>query len=206
MNNSIKKIKPFILTLILPILCHTSLALSDDHLDTAIFAGGCFWCMEPPFEKLEGVISVESGYSGGKLKNPDYKTVSSGQTQHIEVIKVTFDTTKITYSELLPIYWRNVDPTDANGQFCDKGYQYTTAIFFNSPQQQQLAEDSKTALLQDEQFAQAPIVTPIREAKMFYPAESYHQDYYKRNPIRYKFYRYNCGRDKRLNELWGKPS
>ncbi len=173
--------------------------------DTAIFAGGCFWCMEPPFEKLSGVISVESGYSGGNLKNPDYKMVSSGATEHIEVVQITFRPSEVSYSKLLEVFWRNVDPTDANGQFCDKGYQYTTAVFYNSPEQKAHAEASKASLLGLTPFTTKPVVTPIRPAKTFYQAENYHQDYYKRNPIRYKYYRHRCGRDNRLNELWGKP-
>ncbi|MFL0796545.1 MAG: peptide-methionine (S)-S-oxide reductase MsrA [Cellvibrionaceae bacterium] len=170
----------------------------------AIFAGGCFWCMEPPFEKLPGVISVESGYSGGSKENPDYKAVSSGSTRHLEVIQVVYNPAQVSYSKLLEVFWRNVDPTDANGQFCDKGYQYTTAIFYNSPEQQALAESSKAELFELSAFAEHPIVTPILPTKTFYRAEGYHQDYYKRNPIRYKYYRYSCGRDKRLKALWGK--
>jgi peptide methionine sulfoxide reductase msrA/msrB len=170
--------------------------------ETAIFAGGCFWCMEPPFEKEEGVLKVESGYCGGEEKNPTYEQVSSGSTGHLESIRVTYDPQKITYQRLLKIFWRQVDPTDGGGQFVDRGSQYGTAIFFNSQEQKELAEKSKNALARDPRFKKT-VVTPILPAKQFYLAEGYHQDYYKKNPLRYKFYRYNSGRDQYLDNKWG---
>lgn len=166
----------------------------------ATFAGGCFWCMEPPFDKLEGVISTISGYTGGTKKNPTYEEVSAGTTGHAEAVEVTYDPKKITYAKLLDVFWHNVDPLTANRQFCDGGNQYRTAIFYHDENQKRLAEESKKAL--GKRFKE-PIVTEIVPAKEFYPAEEYHQNYYIKNPLRYKFYRYNCGRDKRLEELWG---
>ena len=169
----------------------------------ATFAGGCFWCMESPFEKLDGVSSVVSGYMGGDLKDPTYKQVSAGGTGHMEVIQVSFDDTKVSYEDLLQVFWRNVDPTDSNGQFVDRGAQYSTAIFYHSRQQKEKAIQSKKAMDQSGVF-KAPIVTAIREALSFYPAEEYHQDYYKKNKIQYKFYRYRSGRDQFIKRIWGK--
>jgi peptide-methionine (S)-S-oxide reductase len=166
----------------------------------ATFAGGCFWCMEPPFDKLDGVISTISGYTGGKKKNPTYEEVSSGNTGHAEAVQVTYDPNKITYEKLLEAFWHNVDPLTANRQFCDVGNQYRTAIFYHDENQKRLAEESKKAL--SKRFKE-PIVTEIVPAGEFYPAEDYHQDYYIKNPLRYKFYRYSCGRDQRLEALWG---
>jgi peptide-methionine (S)-S-oxide reductase len=166
----------------------------------ATFAGGCFWCMEPPYDKLDGVISTISGYAGGKTKNPTYDEVSRGTTGHTEVVQVTYDPKKITYEKLLDVFWRNVDPLAANRQFCDVGSQYRTAIFYHDETQKRLAEESKKAL--SKRFKE-PIVTEIVAASEFYPAEDYHQDYYIKNPLRYKYYRYNCGRDQRLEALWG---
>jgi peptide-methionine (S)-S-oxide reductase len=166
----------------------------------ATFAGGCFWCMEPPFDKLDGVISTISGYAGGKKKNPTYEEVSAGNTGHAEVVQVTYDPKKITYEKLLEVFWRNVDPLTPNRQFCDVGSQYRTAIFYHDETQKRLAEESKKAL--SKRFKE-PIVTEIVAASEFYPAEDYHQDYYTKNPLRYKYYRYNCGRDQRLEALWG---
>jgi len=172
---------------------------------TAIFAGGCFWCMEPPFDKLDGVISTTSGYTGGDKKNPTYKEVSSGGTGHAEAVQIVYDPQRISYAELLDVYWHNIDPTMANGQFCDWGDQYRSEIFYHTPEQQHLAEQSKAALEELKPFKE-PVVTAISKATTFYPAEDYHQDYYLKNPLRYKFYRYGCGRDQRLEELWGKES
>ena len=172
-------------------------------LETATFAGGCFWCMEPPFDKLDGVISTTSGYTGGQTKNPSYEEVSSGVTGHAESVQVVFDPAKISYAQLLDVFWHNIDPLTPDGQFCDHGRQYRTAIFYHSEEQKRLAEASKQALEQSGRFTQ-PIVTEIVPAGEFYKAEEYHQDYYLKNPIRYKFYRYNCGRDQRLEQLWGK--
>jgi peptide-methionine (S)-S-oxide reductase len=166
----------------------------------ATFAGGCFWCMEPPFDKLDGVISTISGYAGGKKKNPTYEEVSAGNTGHAEVVQITYDPKKITYEKLLEVFWRNVDPLTPNRQFCDVGSQYRTAIFYHDETQKRLAEESKKALAK--RFKE-PIVTEIVAASEFYPAEDYHQDYYTKNPLRYKYYRYSCGRDQRLEALWG---
>lgn len=174
---------------------------SSDRVARATFAGGCFWCMEPPFDKLDGVISTTSGYTGGHKENPTYEAVSSGTTGHAEAIQILYDPEKITYDQLLEVFWKNVDPTDGGGQFCDRGSQYRAAIFYHDDEQKRLAEQSKKALIDSEDFKE--IATEITAASTFYPAEEYHQDYYRKNPVRYKFYRYGCGRDKRLKELWG---
>jgi peptide-methionine (S)-S-oxide reductase len=166
----------------------------------ATFAGGCFWCMEPPYDELDGVISTISGYTGGTKKNPTYEQVSAGATGHTEAVEVTYDPKKISYDKLLDVFWRNIDPLTANAQFCDSGSQYRSAIFYQDSTQKMLAEASKKRV--QSRFKQ-PIVTEIVQASEFYPAEDYHQDYYKKNPIRYKIYRYGCGRDSRLQELWG---
>ena len=170
---------------------------------TATFAGGCFWCMEPPFDALDGVISTTSGYIGGHSKDPTYKAVSRGGTGHAEALQIVFDPEKIGYADLLDVFWRNIDPTDAHGQFCDKGNQYRSEIFYHDEQQKKLAESSRRALTELKPF-EGDIATGISRATVFYPAEEYHQDYYRKNPVRYKFYRYGCGRDKRLEELWGR--
>ena len=169
---------------------------------TAIFAGGCFWCMEPPFDQLDGVISTTSGYTGGNVANPTYEAVSSGRTGHAEAVRVEYDPKKIGYERLLETFWPNIDPTDADGQFCDRGSQYRAAIFYSNEAQRAAAERSRTALAANKPFPQ-PIVTEIVAASTFYPAEEYHQDYYLKNPLRYKFYRHGCGRDRRLEALWG---
>lgn len=169
---------------------------------TAIFAGGCFWCMESPFEKHDGVAEVISGYIGGETENPTYEEVSSGKTGHLEAVKVLYDPKKISYETLLDIFWRQINPTDSRGQFVDRGEQYTTAIFYLDDTQKKLAEKSKEKLEKSGRFSE-PIVTPIRKAGTFYPAEDYHQDYYRENPVRYKFYRYNSGRDQFLDDTWG---
>jgi peptide-methionine (S)-S-oxide reductase len=172
-------------------------------LEKATFAGGCFWCMEAPFDKMDGVVSVTAGYTGGQKKEPTYEEVSSGGTGHAESVEIIFDPKRISYSKLLDIFWHNIDPTVKDRQFCDVGHQYRSAIFYHNEEQKALAEDSKKALEKSKRFA-GPIYTEIVPASTFYPAEEYHQHYYKKNPIRYKFYRYNCGRDERLKELWGK--
>lgn len=177
------------------------LAEINNSTETAIFAGGCFWCMEPPFDKLDGVTATVSGYSGGHTENPTYKKVSHDDTGHYEVLEVTYDPTKVDYETLLDVFWKNVDPLDAHGQFCDKGSSYRTAIFYNNDEQKKIAENSKQQLVDSKRFQQE-IVTPVLPAKKFYPAEEYHQDYYQKNPVRYKYYRFSCGRDKRLEELW----
>jgi len=176
--------------------------MPKDGQAIATFAGGCFWCMEPPYDKLDGVLSTTSGYAGGNTIDPTYKEVSAGGTGHAEVVQVTYDPAKVTYEQLLDVFWHNVDPLDAGGQFCDRGDSYRTGIFVHGEEQRRLAEQSKQALDDSQRFAQ-PIVTEIVDAGPFYPAEDYHQDYYQTNPVRYKFYRWNCGRDQRLTELWG---
>jgi peptide-methionine (S)-S-oxide reductase len=178
-------------------------AMKDGH-SLATFAGGCFWCMEPPYDKLDGVLATTSGYTGGDKADPTYQEVSAGGTGHAEAVQVTYDPAKVSYEQLIEVFWRNVDPLDAGGQFCDRGDQYRTAIFVHGEEQRRLAEASKQALVDSKRFAQ-PIVTEIEEAGPFYPAEDYHQDYYEKNPLRYKFYRWNCGRDQRLAQVWGEP-
>ena len=174
----------------------------ERQLEKADFAGGCFWCMEHPFDELEGVISVMPGYTGGHKKNPTYEEVSSGVTGHAESVEVVYDPEKISYAKLLDVFWHNIDPTTANRQFCDVGTQYRSAIFYHNETQKRLAEESKKALEESRQI-KGKIVTEIVPASEFYPAEEYHQKYYVKNPIRYKFYRFNCGRDQRLREIWG---
>lgn len=172
-------------------------------LDTAIFAGGCFWCVEEAFDPADGVVSTTSGYTGGHLPNPTYQQVSAGGTGHAEVVRVVYDPARIGYAELLEVFWRNVDPLTPDGQFCDRGAQYRSAIFYRDAEQRRLAEASKAELERSGRFRE-PIVTEIVPAGEFYPAEEYHQDYYRKNPLRYAFYKYSCGRARRLEELWGK--
>ncbi len=169
-------------------------------LAKATFAGGCFWCMEPPFDKLPGVVSTTSGYTGGHVKNPSYEQVSSGGTGHTEAVEIVYDPSKISYEKLLEVFWHNVDPLTPNRQFCDAGEQYRTAIFFHGEEQKRLAETTKA---QVEKELGKKVVTEIVPAGPYYAAEEYHQDYYQKNPIRYKYYRNGCGRDRRLTELWG---
>ncbi|MDQ3556455.1 MAG: peptide-methionine (S)-S-oxide reductase MsrA [Gemmatimonadota bacterium] len=168
----------------------------------ATFAGGCFWCMEPPFDRMDGVISTTSGYTGGRTANPTYKQVSAGGTGHAEVVRVVYDPSRVSYEQLLHVFWRNVDPLTANAQFCDRGDMYRTAIYVHGAEQRRAAEASKRSL---EAAGRLPgrIVTEITDATTFYPAEEYHQDYYTKNPVRYKYYRTTCGRDRRLKQLWG---
>lgn len=182
----------------------TSLAAADATLGKAYFAGGCFWCMEEAFEKVEGVLSATSGYMGGTVSNPTYEEVSAGRTGHTESVEVVYDPAKVSYRKLLDSFWRNVDPITPNAQFCDHGSQYRSAIFFQTDEEKRASDTSKQAIEQSKRFKE-PIVTQIVMAPQFYPAEEYHQDFYKKNPIRYKLYKYNCGRAKRLEELWGKP-
>ncbi|QEM67112.1 peptide-methionine (S)-S-oxide reductase MsrA [Geobacter sp. FeAm09] len=177
-------------------------AAAAGTLEKATFAGGCFWCMEHPFDELPGVISVTSGYTGGQTRNPTYEAVSAGGTGHAESVQIVYDPARIGYDRLLAVYWHNIDPTVKDRQFCDSGHQYRSAIFYHNEQQRRLAQQSKEALARSKPFREA-IVTEITPAGAFYPAEEYHQHYYKKNPIRYKFYRTSCGRDKRLKELWG---
>jgi peptide-methionine (S)-S-oxide reductase len=179
-----------------------STAFAADKSAKATFAGGCFWCMEPPFDKLEGVISTTSGYTGGKKLNPTYREVSDGGTGHAEVVEILYDPAKISYAKLLEVFWRNIDPTVKDQQFCDHGSQYRTAIFFHDEAQKKAAEAAKAQLMKSRPF-KGDIVTEVTMASTFYPAEEYHQDYYIKNPVKYKFYRFNCGRDARLKDLWG---
>ena len=169
---------------------------------TATFAGGCFWCMEPPFEALDGVTSVTAGYTGGTVANPTYEQVSDGGTGHAESVQIVYDPSKVSYQKLLDVFWHNIDPTAVDQQFCDVGTQYRSAIFVHDAEQRKLAEASRAALQTSGRFDK-PIATQIVDAGPFYAAEDYHQDYYKKNPIRYRFYRHGCGRDARLSEVWG---
>ncbi|MEO1589968.1 MAG: peptide-methionine (S)-S-oxide reductase MsrA [Cyanobacteria bacterium J06632_22] len=188
---------------VLCILCATLIyppvALADEP-STAIFAGGCFWCMEAPFDALPGVLNTTSGYTGGTVSNPSYLQVSGGGTGHVEAVQVTYDPARISYEQLLAVFWHNIDPVDERGQFCDKGSQYRSVIFYADARQAEIAAQSKqTVAAQLEQT----IATDIRPAEVFYAAEDYHQDYYVTHPVRYKVYRFGCGRDQRLSQLWG---
>lgn len=176
---------------------------AEKQPNIAIFAGGCFWCMEPPFDNLDGVLSTTSGYTSGQKESPNYKEVSSGDTGHTEALQIVFDPEKISYAELLDVFWKNVDPFAVNRQFCDSGNQYRSGIYHLNPEQEKAARLSLLHL-EETKTIDKPVVTEIVAASTFYPAEDYHQDYYIKNPLRYKFYRYSCGRDKRLEELWGK--
>jgi len=186
-------------------LMATGVTAAEERTETAIFAGGCFWCMEHPFDELPGVISTTSGYIGGDKENPTYQEVSAGSTGHTEAVEVVFNPVLVSYEQLLEVYWRNSDPTTANRQFCDVGTQYRPGIFYRDQQQRLTAEASKAALQKNKIFAE-DVVTEITAATRFWPAEEYHQDYYLKNPIRYKYYRYGCGRDKRLEQLWGRKA
>lgn len=178
--------------------------LSDsENYEYATFASGCFWCTQYDFDQIKGVISTKAGYTGGEKVNPSYQEVSSGTSGHIESLQVKYDPEVVSYQELLDVYWHTVDPTRNDGQFCDKGSQYRPVIFYHNENQQKLAEKSKEQLIATTKIK--PILVEILPAKTFYPAEEYHQEYYKKNPLRYKFYRYNCGRDARLKEIWGTP-
>ena len=198
-----------LLATLLAITCGLALAqtlpakLNAATTTKATFAGGCFWCMEAPFDKLPGVFSTTSGYIGGSVKNPTYEQVSSGRTGHTEAVQVVYDSTKVSYEKLLEVFWANIDPTVKNAQFCDHGSQYRSGVFFHDDAQRKAAEASRAALDKSKPFKQ-PIVTEITKAAEFYVAEDYHQDYYMKNPVRYKLYRNGCGRDARLKELWGK--
>ncbi len=176
--------------------------VSTTKTDMATFAGGCFWCMETPFEEIKGVSQVISGFTGGEKKNPTYKEVARGKTQHLEAVQITYDPEKVTYKDLLEIFWRNIDPTDDGGQFVDRGHQYTTAIFYHDDHQKMLAEASKERIMKSGRF-DGKIVTPIVKANAFYRAEEYHQDFFKKSPIRYHSYRYGSGRDQFIDKHWG---
>ncbi len=168
----------------------------------AVFAGGCFWCMESDFEKVKGVVSVVSGFTGGKVANPSYDQVSMGGTGHREAVEVTYDPAKVTYGQLVDVFWHNIDPLDPEGQFCDKGQQYLAAIFWNGAEQRRIAEISLANVKR--KFGAKNVWTDVLPLGPFYPAEEYHQDYYKKNPLRYHFYRSGCGRDARLKKVWGR--
>ena len=183
------------------LLCaHT---VSAKQLEKAVFAGGCFWCVESDFDKVPGVVSTTSGYTGGRTKNPTYKQVTYGDTGHYEAVEITYDPAKVSYEELLTAFWHSVDPTDDGGQFCDRGDSYRTAVFTLNDKQRKAAEASRKAA---QKVLGKPIVTPILDAATFYPAEYYHQNYYKNNSFRYRYYRFSCGRDNRLRDLWGKDA
>jgi peptide-methionine (S)-S-oxide reductase len=199
-----------LLWMALSILMGLALTVNPDEargaqLERTTFAGGCFWCMEAPFDSLEGVVAVTAGYTGGRKKNPTYEEVSAGGTGHAEAVEIVYDPARIGYERLLEIFWHNIDPTTPDRQFCDVGHQYRSAIFYHGEEQRRLAEASKRALEKTKPFAGA-IVTEIAAAGEFYPAEEYHQHYYRKNPLRYKFYRQGCGRDRRLRELWGEAA
>jgi methionine-S-sulfoxide reductase len=176
--------------------------VNRNQLATATFAGGCFWCMEPPFDKLVGVVATIAGYTGGHTANPTYEEVTSGTTGHLEAIQILYDPAQASYDQLLEVFWRSINPTDPDGQFVDRGPQYRSAIFYHDAEQQRLAEASRQRLNAAGRFRQ-PIVTPLIPAGPFYPAEEYHQDYYQKNPLRYRFYRHNSGRDQFLESTWG---
>ena len=184
------------------LLAATTVARTQENRAIATFAGGCFWCVESDFDKVPGVVSTISGYIGGKVDNPTYNQVSAGGTGHTEAVEIAYDPAKVSYQKLLDVFWRNHDPLAKDRQFCDRGDQYRPAIFYHDEEQRKLAEASKKAV--QEKFAPRVVHTEIVKAGTFTKAEDYHQDYYKKNPVRYKFYRYNCGRDQRLEELWGK--
>lgn len=196
-----KRIRAAIFLLLSLAVAATSSHAAAGAQATATFAGGCFWCMEKPFDEIPGVISTRSGYTGGSTENPTYEQVSAGKTGHLEAVQVSYDPAKVSYQQLLDIFWRNIDPLDSRGQFCDKGGQYRSAIFYHDDEQRRRAAASKERLEKERRWR---IVTEIKPAVTFYPAEDYHQDYYRKNPVRYRFYRSNCGRDDRLKELWGR--
>ena len=206
MESPVTKIAALALLLAAPLLGEPPARKADapagKKLAKATFAGGCFWCMEPPFEALVGVVSVTSGYTGGTKENPTYEEVSAGGTGHAESVQILYDPAKIPYEKLLDVFWHNVDPTDSSGQFCDRGSQYRPAIFVHDEEQRRLAEASKASLEKTKPF-KGPVVIEIVPASAFWPAEEYHQQYHRKNPIRYKYYRHGCGRDARLKELWG---
>ena len=177
---------------------------AQDETRVATFGGGCFWCMEPPYDELDGVLSTTSGYMGGDLRNPSYEQVTRGNTGHVEVVQVEYDPSRVDYETLLRVFWRNVDPLTDAGQFCDMGSSYRPVIFAHGDAQREAAQASLRAISESGKFDQ-PVVVPVEAAKEFWPAENYHQDYYQKNPVRYKYYRWSCGRDNRLEELWGDP-
>lgn len=209
MQETLKRTLLPMAALLAMVLWGLSFSMADDPLQSeresvageavAIFAGGCFWCMEPPFDKLPGVLSTTSGYTDGHQENPEYRAVSAGRTGHTEAVEIRYDPSQVSYQTLLETFWRNVDPFAVNQQFCDKGSQYRSGIYYANEQEREWAEASANAVA--EKFG-LPVATEVKPASRFYAAENYHQDYYQKNPIRYKFYRRGCGRDKRLKELW----
>ena len=192
-----------LLVLVMAMPSYSSQSSTNTDQQTAIFAGGCFWCMEADFDKIAGVTETLSGYIGGHVKNPSYKQVSAGNTGHTEAVQLRFNPDKVSYKQLLDIFWRNIDPTTNDKQFCDRGSQYRAEIFYQNPQQKKWAEQSKAQINKSKSF-NGPIVTPVTSSSAFYVAEDYHQNFHTKNPLRYKLYRYNCGRDKRLKQLWDK--
>ena len=190
------------MTLAIGFLASAGTAISEERA-TAIFAGGCFWCVEKDFDHVDGVLETTSGYIGGDKENPSYKQVTQGGTGHYEAVKIVYDKSKVSYDQLLTAFWHSVDPTDPGGQFCDRGDSYRTAIFATNASQFQQATESKAGIAAD---LKTEIATPILNASAFYPAEEYHQDYYKKNPIRYRYYRFSCGRNAKVERLWGKKA
>ena len=183
----------------------SAFAASDDELATATFAGGCFWCVESDFDAVPGVVETISGYTGGTADSPTYRQVTAGGTGHREAVQIRYDPKQVSYERLLHIFWRSVDPTDGGGQFCDRGESYQTAIFVGNEEERRLAEASRD-MLERSMVLDAPVVTPVETAGEFYPAEDYHQDYYTKNPVRYRFYRFSCGRDSRVQQVWGRQA
>ena len=183
-------------------LIASTTVMAGTNLEKATFAGGCFLCMEHPFDEIPGVVSVTPGYTGGQKKSPTYEEVSAGGTGHAESVQIVYDPARVTYEKLLNVFWHNIDPIAKDRQFCDSGHQYRSAIFYHTEEQHRIALKSKGLLEKNKTFKE-PIVTEIAQATEFTPAEEYHQHYYKKNPIRYKYYRSRCGRDNRLKELWG---
>jgi peptide-methionine (S)-S-oxide reductase len=186
-----------------PVAGGETLPTAEAKLATAVFAGGCFWCMEPPFDKLDGVVRTTSGYTGGHERNPTYEEVSAGTTGHTEAVEIVYDPKKIAYEQLLDVFWKNIDPVAVDRQFCDVGRQYRSGIYFRDDAERIAAAASKAKLVESGRFGGQEIATEIVAATTFYPAEEYHQDYYVKNPLRYKYYRWGCGRDQRLDEIWG---
>jgi len=200
----VRRIIQAALTTGLFVILSSAIAQAPGELSKATFAGGCFWCMEPPYDKIDGVIETVSGFSGGDVENPSYDAVVRGGTGHLEVVQVVYDPDKVSYEQLLEIFWRNIDPFQANGQFCDRGPMYRSAIFPHDESQREAAEASLRQIAQLG-LSEQPIDTRIIDFEAFYPAEDYHQNYYLENPVRYRYYRWSCGRDQRLEELWGEP-
>ena len=191
---------------ILAVFAHSPVpAAAGDEPAVATFAGGCFWCVESDFDAVPGVAETVSGYTGGTVENPTYQQVTAGGTGHREAVQIRYDPEQVSYERLLHIFWRSVDPTDGGGQFCDRGDSYQTAIFAGNEEERRLAEASKEAL-ELSAVLDEPVVTPIEPAGEFYPAENYHQDYYTKNPVRYRFYRFSCGRDSRVQQVWGRQA